>query len=243
MQEQADQADAVVTNALSTALHTHDFVPTRFGSVVAAVADRFKIGLHGALLVAAGVGCGCALDASRLALLLESVNGELRNLWNVSPPQPPPGCATSDHAALSAILNEVVDAAPGQAGFSGSLAKRGLAPGPWLAARDAVRSAERHMEAIDLPDAGIAKAILATCPPAFRRGRGLNAAVLAARGFNAARFDGSGRRATTVHSLRPVTADVRPMLPGTSYGSGGGMCVFEHLTLVSGGAKLSCVTR
>ena len=235
------QQKAVVTNALASTLHSHEFAPTHFGRVVAGVMQRMRLGLPYALLLAAGVACGCARDAAQLAVLLESVGGELRSLWiegggKIRPANVPKGCASSDHAAIATILRDLLAAKEVP-----QLLALGLAPGPWLAARRAVLSVRGQIEALEQPDSELARAIRATCPEGWRRGAGLGAAVLASRGFNAAVIDKSGKSATTVHTLRPVTAEIPPMMPGSTY-PGGHPCVFEALTMVAGGSKLSGVT-
>lgn len=235
------QAQAVVTNALTGTIKTHDFVPTDFGHIVATAMQRHRLGLPYALLLVAGIACGCVREAAQLAVLLETVGGEIRSLWidngSVRPPRPPINCESTDHAAISAILQSVL-LTDGDKG----LATRGLAPSQWLAARRAVTSAKSDVDLIEKPDSWLSRAVNATCPKSFRNtGVGIVAAVLAARRFNAARVDRSGRYATTEHTLRPVKAEVQPMLPGSSY-SIGKMCVFEELTLMPRGAKFSGIT-
>lgn len=234
-------ADASTVSAqLAWALNSHDYAPSHFGKVTAAVMERMKIGLPQALLLAAGVACGCAVQAARLALLIESTGGDLRSLWldseDAKPPRVPKGCEGSDHAALAAMLEQILNDPDTSAG---ALARLGLSPGPWLAARDVVQSQSRQLEALGRPDTGLARAVMATCPASFR-GKGLLAAVAAARALNTARMDRGGRVAITVHALRAVQADVRPMMPGSAYGHR--IVVFEQLTLGAGSAKLSGVS-
>lgn len=263
------QADAVATNALTTVLlHTHEFRPTRFGRLVSLAMDRLKLGLSNALLAVAGVVHGCASDAGTLALLLESCGGELHTLWMSGDRAPSARslgldegpAAAGAHESLLRVFRERAE----PAGGPGELASIGLAPGPWLGIRDAVRSGAQKVAAFG---DRFADELRQSCPPRFaglapkRRtgqsggsGPALRRAVVAARGFNAARLlqQPGGSQAVTLNALRPMRCDVRPLLGqarrgGSSEGdrakgSKGRVCVFEQLVIGAGGAAISGIS-
>ncbi len=251
------QADAVVANALTAALlTTHTYRPTRFGRLVSMAMDRLKLGLPNALLVAAGAvrGADVAADAGELALLLEACGGELGSLWlEASGPRPRATFRKeqagsggqrqqqrSDHAALLRIFRTRVS----PAGGPGDLVALGLAPGPWLSVRDAVRSSAGAAAAFAQR---FGDELRQLCPPRFRSltvggSAGLESAVAVSRGFNIARSVGGGR-AVTLGALRPTRCEVRPLMQGSPAPvPAGALFVFEQLMLGGAAASVSGVT-